>query len=196
MKKYLEIDHSSSYFKTSESTKNFSEFFDETGFIRAIDLVEDLTKKLTSKLENFKVINRDMIQTNYGKGCGSTVFERVYSRDITNDYICITVNYSQEYDSGDNVWDLRGLGLSCFTTPNDYTTEFTIYGKTFAFDEVNKADKVIERIFNYVIENIDSINQMIEEKKKIIKKKEKLIRREKEFKGTLKTVSKSFKKGL
>lgn len=199
MAKYLELDYSNSWnevFKTNKFTKNFSEFFDETGFIRSIDLVEDLTKKLTSRLEGFKIINRDMRQTNNGKGHGPTIFERVYSREITNGYICITVNYSQEYDSGNNVWDIRGLGLSCFIVPMDYTTEFNLYGKTFAFDDVDKADKVIEKIFNYTIENIYSINQMIEEKRSIIEVKNNIVLREKEFKNTLKNTSKYFRKGL
>ena len=216
MAKYLEFDYSEKwikyfsenkyvkaedflrhkYFSEDDSTKDFSKIYDPQSFIKSIDLVEEMFEKLNSKIEGFTIL--DKYEDDFYKG-PSNLFERIYYKDITNGKIHIKTYYSQTccYTS-DYLYDSRFIkfygDIDSENCVNEEDNEciFFMY-KYYGLTEEEAANKTIKKIFNYVINNIDHLNQLIDDKKKLVDEYNECVRRSQYLKDSIKKLNKAFR---
>ena len=194
-KKYLNVDDylMHKYFHEDVSSKDFSKIYDPQGFIKSIDLVEEMFEKLNSKIGGFTIL--DKYEDDFYKG-PSNLFERIYYKDITNGKIHIKTYYSQTCSySSDYLYDYRFIkfygDIDSENCVNEEDNECIFFMYNYFGEQEEAANKTIKKIFNYVIDNMDHLNQLIDDKKKMVDEYNECVRRSQYLKDSIKKLNKT-----
>ena len=181
------------YFHEDVSSKDFSKIYDPHGFIKSIDLVEEMFEKLNSKIGGFTIL--DKYEDDFYKD-PSNLFERIYYKDITNGKIHIKTYYSQTCSySSDYLYDYRFIkfygDIDSENCVNEEDNECIFFMYKYFGGEEKAANKTIKKIFNYVIDNMDHLNQLIDDKKKMVDEYNECVRRSQYLKDSIKKLNKT-----